>query len=176
MDDEALDMLLARNTPVVPALQFEQASIERGPEFGMPQRVIDGHKETLEGGAESARTHPQGRRPARHGRRLRLRLEPARRLRQGADVLRQVRRLHARWRRSRCATQDRRRDHGPRATSSARSKPGKLADVLVVDGDVLADIALLEDRARFLAVMQGGVVKAGQLAGTAPANPRMATA
>ena len=42
---------------------------------------------------------------------------------------------------------------------------GKLADVLVVDGDVLADIALLEDRSRFLAVMQGGVVKAGRLAG-----------
>ena len=39
---------------------------------------------------------------------------------------------------------------------------GKLADVLVVDGDVLADIRLLEDRSRFIAVMQGGVVKAGQ--------------
>src|SRR5437867_11109077 len=55
MDDEALDMLLARNAPVVPALQFEWASIEHGPKFGMSQRVIDGHKETLEGGAESAR-------------------------------------------------------------------------------------------------------------------------
>ena len=40
---------------------------------------------------------------------------------------------------------------------------GKLADVLVVDGDVLADIRVLEDRARFIAVMQGGVIKAGQL-------------
>ena len=39
---------------------------------------------------------------------------------------------------------------------------GKLADVLVVDGDVLADISLLEDRERFLAVMQGGIVKAGR--------------
>src|SRR5262245_1795665 len=47
---------------------------------------------------------------------------------------------------------------------------GKLADVLVVDGDVLADIRILEDRSRFLAVMQGGVVKAGQL--TAPADGR----
>jgi hypothetical protein len=28
----------------------------------------------------------------------------------------------------------------------------------------LAEIALLEDRRRFLAVMQGGVIKAGQLA------------
>jgi imidazolonepropionase-like amidohydrolase len=42
---------------------------------------------------------------------------------------------------------------------------GKLADVLVVDGDVAADISVLEDRSRFIAVMQGGVVKAGQLAG-----------
>jgi len=45
---------------------------------------------------------------------------------------------------------------------------GKLADVLVVDGDVVADIALLEDRKKFIAVMQGGVTKAGQIA------PRMA--
>src|SRR5205807_9277443 len=29
-------------------------------------------------------------------------------------------------------------------------EPGKLADVLVVDGDVLADIAVLEGRARFI--------------------------
>ena len=54
MDDEALDMLLERNTRSCPRLQFEWASIEHGPEFGMPQAVIDGHKETLEGGAESA--------------------------------------------------------------------------------------------------------------------------
>src|ERR1700682_5947610 len=43
-------------------------------------------------------------------------------------------------------------------------EPGKLADLLIVDGDVLADISLLEDRSRFLAVMQGGVVKAGRYA------------
>ena len=41
---------------------------------------------------------------------------------------------------------------------------GKLADILVVDGDVLKDISLLEQRDRFIAVMQGGVVKAGRLA------------
>ena len=55
MDHEALDLLLARNTPVVPALQYELASIEHGPEAGWPQAVIEGHQETLEGGAESAR-------------------------------------------------------------------------------------------------------------------------
>ncbi len=46
-------------------------------------------------------------------------------------------------------------------------EPGKLADVLVVDGDVLADIRLRENRTRFLVVMQGGIVKAGRLAARA---------
>src|SRR5579872_3383483 len=55
MDAEALDLLLERDVPVVPALQFEQASLDHGPAYGMSQRVLDGHKETLEGGAESAR-------------------------------------------------------------------------------------------------------------------------
>jgi imidazolonepropionase-like amidohydrolase len=50
---------------------------------------------------------------------------------------------------------------------------GKLADVLVVDGDVLADISLLEDRSRFIAVLQGGIVKAGQLAAPARARPQL---
>ena len=52
-----------------------------------------------------------------------------------------------------------------RADEFGTLEAGKLADVLVVDGDVLADIRRLEDRSSFLAVMQGGVVKAGTLAG-----------
>jgi len=50
-----------------------------------------------------------------------------------------------------------------RADEFGTLEVGKLADVLVVDGDVLADISLLEDRSRFIAIMQGGVVKAGQV-------------
>ena len=53
IDDEGLELLLQRNTPVVPALYFEHASIVEGPRFGMSQRVVAGHKETLEGGAET---------------------------------------------------------------------------------------------------------------------------
>ena len=34
---------------------------------------------------------------------------------------------------------------------------------LIVDGDVLKDISILEDRQRFIAVMQNGIIKAGQL-------------
>jgi imidazolonepropionase-like amidohydrolase len=41
---------------------------------------------------------------------------------------------------------------------------GKLGDVLVVDGDVIQDITLLENRDNIVAVLQGGIVKAGKLA------------
>ena len=51
-----------------------------------------------------------------------------------------------------------------RADELGTLEPGKLADVLIVDGDVVQDISLLEKRDRFIAVMQGGIVKAGQLA------------
>jgi imidazolonepropionase-like amidohydrolase len=51
-----------------------------------------------------------------------------------------------------------------RAHEIGTLEKGKLADVILVDGDVLADISLLEDRTRFLAVIQGGEVKSGRLA------------
>ena len=113
MDDEALDLLLERDVPCIPALYFEKASIERGPEFGLSQRVIDGHQETLDGGARKRAAHPARRRAARHGRRLRLRLEPARRLRARADLLREGRRPHAAGSHH-LRDEDRRGNHGPR--------------------------------------------------------------
>ena len=54
IDDESLDLLLERDVPCVPGLYFEKASVERGPNFNLPQSVIDGHQETLESGAASA--------------------------------------------------------------------------------------------------------------------------
>ena len=57
-----------------------------------------------------------------------------------------------------------------RAAEIGTLEAGKLADVLVVDGDVLKDIRILEDRTRFIAVMQGGVVKAGRLSRPAEAS------
>jgi imidazolonepropionase-like amidohydrolase len=41
---------------------------------------------------------------------------------------------------------------------------GKLADLLIVDGDVPRDISILERRDNFLGVMQGGLLKSGQWA------------
>lgn len=160
MDAEALDLLLARNTPVVPGLQFELASIQRGREFGMSQRVIDGHQETLDGGAESCR----------------MILKAGGRLGLGGDYgfawnphgeyakelsffvnfvgFTPLETIH-------CATQTGAEIMG-RGDEFGTLEAGKLADILVVDGDVLSDITILEDRSRFLAVLQGGVIKAGR--------------
>ena len=162
MDAEALDLLLERDVPVVPALQFEWASIEHGPRFGMPAAVVEGHRETLDGGAESARMilraggrlgmggdygfawNPHG----DYAKELTFFVEHV-----GFTPLETIT----------CATQTGAQIMG-RADEFGTLEPGKLADVLVVDGDVLADIRLLEDRSRFVAVMQGGLIKSGQLA------------
>ena len=160
MDAEALDLLLSRNVPMVPALYFELASVERGPEFGLSQRVIDGHQETLEAGAESARMvlraggkvgmggdygfgwNPHG----DYARELAFFVNYV-----GFTPLETIT----------CATRTGAEILG-RAHEIGTLEVGKLGDVLVVDGDVVADIAVLQDRSRFVAVVQGGVVKAGR--------------
>jgi imidazolonepropionase-like amidohydrolase len=45
--------------------------------------------------------------------------------------------------------------------------PGRHADVLVFDGDPLADIASLQDHGRIVAVLQGGELVGGRVGGTA---------
>jgi imidazolonepropionase-like amidohydrolase len=162
MTNETLDMLLSANTPVVPALQFEKASAMLGGQWGMPQTVIGGHQETLDAGIVSAQ----------------MILKAGGRLGMGGDYgfawtphgtyadeltffvkdvgftpLEVIT----------CATRTGAEIMG-REREFGTLEAGKLADILIVDGDVLADISLLSERNRFIAVMQGGVVKAGQLA------------
>ena len=161
IDDESLELLLARDVPVVPALQFEWASIEHGPQFGMGQRVIDGHKETLEGGAASAR------RILRAGGRLGMGGDYGFGWNPHGDYAKELT-FFVKYvgltplEVLTCTTKTGAEIMG-RADEFGTLETGKLGDVLVVDGNVLADISLLEDRSRFLAVIQGGMIKAGQL-------------
>jgi imidazolonepropionase-like amidohydrolase len=163
MDNEALDLLLERNTPVVPALYFELVSVERGAEFGLPRKVIDGHQETLEAGAESAR------RILRAGGRIGLGGDYGFAWNPHGDYARELA-FFVKYvgftplETITCATKTGAEILG-RGDELGTLERGKLADVLVVDGDVLGDMGILQDRSRFLAVMQGGVIKAGQLAG-----------
>ncbi|MFM9066755.1 MAG: amidohydrolase family protein [Planctomycetota bacterium] len=127
----------------------------------MSQAVIDGHQETLEGGAESAR------RILRAGGRLGMGGDYGFAWNPHGDYAKELsffvryvgftplEVIH-------CATQTGAEIMGQGAEFGTLEK-GKLADVLVVDGDVLERIELLRERERFIAVMQGGVIKAGQL-------------
>ena len=162
MDNEALDLLLKRNVPCVPALYFEYASIEHGPKYGMSKSVIDGHKETLEAGAESAK----------------MILKAGGRLGMGGDYG-FAWNPHGDYAREltffvnyvgldthtvlQCATRTGAEIMGL-ANEIGTVEVGKLADILIVDGDVLKDISILENKSKFVAVIQGGVIKAGRLA------------
>jgi imidazolonepropionase-like amidohydrolase len=162
LDNEALDLLLARNVPVVPALQFEHASVVKGKEFNLPQWCIDGHQETLEAGAESAR------RILKAGGRLGMGGDYGFAWNPHGDYAKELGFFvnyvgFSPLETLRCATKTGAEILG-RERELGTVEPGKLADLLVVDGDVVADIRLLEDRRRFIAVIQGGVVKAGRLA------------
>lgn len=165
MDAECLELMLERDVPAVPALYFEKASIERGPEFGMSSRVIDGHKETLEGGMKSAR----------------MILEAGGCLGMGGDYgfawnphgdyareltffVRDVGFSPAQV--LTCATRNGARILGRESELGTLGK-GKLADVLVVGGNLFEDISLLENRANIRAVFQGGVIRAGTEMGRA---------
>ena len=163
IDDETLELLLERDVPVVPALYFEQMSIDRGPEFGMSQAVIDGHQETLEGGAESAR------RILAAGGRLGMGGDYGFAWNPHGDYAKELdffvkyvglKPLEV----ITCATKTGSEILG-RSDEIGTLEAGKLADVLVVDGDVVADLSILQNRGRFITVMQGGVSKAGTVAG-----------
>jgi imidazolonepropionase-like amidohydrolase len=128
----------------------------------MPQSVVDGHKETLEGGAESARMILKA------GGRLGMGGDYGFAWNPHGDYARELTffvkhvgfsPLETITCATRTGAEIMGRDH-----EFGTVEPGKLADVLVVDGDVLADISVLEDRSRFIAVIQGGIIKAGRLA------------
>jgi imidazolonepropionase-like amidohydrolase len=174
MDQEALDLLLARNVPVVPALYFELMSIERGPEFGLPPQVIAGHQETLDGGSESARMILKA------GGRLGMGGDYGFGWNPHGDYAKELSFFvnyvgFSPMETIRCATKTGAEIMG-RFDEFGTLHAGKLADVLVVDGDVVSDIRILENRDRFIAVLQGGLVKAGELAQSPAARHYRASA
>ena len=124
--------------------------------------MIDGHQETLDGGTESAR------RILKAGGRIGLGGDYGFGWNPHGQYARELTFFHKHVGFTplevlKCATQTGAEILG-RAHELGTLAVGKLADVLVVDGDVVGDISILEDRSRFIAVMQGGTVKAGRLA------------
>ena len=161
MDDETMELLLERDVPVVPALYFEKASIIHGPSFDMPQQVIDGHQETLDAGTLSAQ------RIIQEGGRLGLGGDYGFAWNPHGDYAKEltffVEHVGLTVEQTLiCATRTGAEIIGIQ-DNLGTLETGKLADVLVVAGDVLNDISLLEDKKNLLAVIQNGIIKAGTL-------------
>lgn len=159
MDDETMDLLLERDVPVVPALYFELASIENGPAFNMPQSVIDGHQETLDGGTESAR------RILKEGGRIGLGGDYGFAWNPHGDYAKELSFFvnyvgFTPEQTLMCATKT-----GAEIAGSddivGTLEIDKLADILVINGNPFEDITLLEDPSNFYAVIQNGIIKAG---------------
>ena len=124
--------------------------------------MIDGHQETLDGGAESAR------RILKEGGRLGMGGDYGFAWNPHGDYAKELTFFvnyvgFTPLQTILCATKTGAEILG-RSHEIGTLETGKLADILIVDGDVVKDISLLEKRDRFIAVMQGGIVKAGQLA------------
>ena len=155
LDDDALKLFLLHKTFLVPTLSAIQTGVEHGKTGGMPDHALqkvtllaDGLKvnfqKAIKAGVRIAMGTDAGTPFNPHGRN-------AQELRRMVDLgLSPLQAIQA-------------------ATSSASSllgldqeigsvEPGKVADLLVVDGNPLEDIALLEDPNRIVTVIQGGKI------------------
>ena len=166
MDQECIDMMLAQDVPCVPALQFELASVNHGPGFDMPQEVVDEHQETLEAGAESARMIQEAGGTLGMGGDYGFAWNPhgtyAKELTFFVDYV-----GFSPMETIVCGTRNGAKIMGL-DDETGTLEVGKLADLLVVEGDVLGDISRLEDQSNLRVVMQGGIIKAGTSAGFQP--------
>jgi len=164
VDAEAIDLIAARGVFVVPALNYQRAILERGAEFGFSAEFLatTGYREELEAAFTNmkklfnagVRVLPGGDYGfawCPHG-------EYARDLQTFVEeiALTPMQTLVAatKWGSELMEMADR----------TGTLEAGKLADLLLVDGNPLDDLRLLQDRRRLALVMQGGAVKAGTLA------------
>jgi len=139
---------------VCPGLGFELFSVERGKEFGLSQRVIDGHQETLEAGAESCRKvlkaggtmglgGDYGFAWTPHGTYAR-------------DLEHFVERLGFTPMEAILSATKLGGEIMLRPDELGQVQPGYLADLLLVDGDPLEDITILQDHDKLHAIMKDG--------------------
>ena len=155
LDDEAIELMLARSTFLVPTLVAPIGVIEQAEQKGtMPEYGLRKARETLEAHQESiSRAIAAGVKVAMgtdaavvpHGTNLRelgLMVQSGMTPMQAIVSSTSVAAACLRW--------------DDRVGSLA---PGKLADVLIVDGDPLADIRILERPERIALVMKGGKIE-----------------
>ena len=155
MTDEHLDVLLANKTPLMPSLTYLTNAVEFGKDCSLPQSMIDGCKWELDRAIPIlSKAHKAGL-PLLIGSESGFALIP-----------------YGHWHARELETYVKYLGFTPMEAIVAATKlnaitvgladqigtiePGTLADVLVVDGDPLADISVLQDLRKILVVMKAG--------------------
>jgi imidazolonepropionase-like amidohydrolase len=150
IDQEAAEMVAAKDAFVVPTLATIWALLEDGAKLGLPpasqeklQQVSGGVLQGLQvmqrtglkvGFGTDLLGSQQDRQLSEFGLRAQV-FSPVEILRQATSINAELLRLE---------------------TEIGRVAPGYVADLIIVDGDPLADVTLLGDAANIAAVMQGG--------------------
>jgi len=155
MTDEHLDVLLKNNTPLMPSLTYLTNAVEFGKDCSLPQSMIDGCKRELDRALPIlSKAHKAGL-PLLIGSESGFALIP-----------------YGHWHARELETYVKYLGFTPMEAIVAATKlnavtvglageigtlePGMLADLLVVDGDPTADIAVLQDLSKINVVMKGG--------------------
>lgn len=155
MTDEHLDVLLKNNTPLMPSLTYLTNAVEFGKDCSLPQSMIDGCKRELDRALPIlSKAHKAGL-PLLIGSESGFALIP-----------------YGHWHARELETYVKYLGFTPMEAIVAATKlnaitvglvgeigtlePGMLADLLVVDGDPIADIAVLQDLSKIKVVMKGG--------------------
>jgi imidazolonepropionase-like amidohydrolase len=158
LDEEGVKLMLDHETILTPTIAVLYLYINKGPEVGVPDWVVEKFKGDFEAHVESFKMAAEAGIPMvvgsdsghafnpQHG----IALELEMMVTYGYSPMQAIQAATA---------------TGAKAAGMSRSvgtlEAGKLADFLVLDADPLADISMLQDPSKMSAVYQGGVQKGG---------------
>lgn len=157
LSDEDLAAFVKHRTPICPTLSLLANTLEWGPDLGVPERVLDGYKRELEAASKNLTKAYKagvmmlagtdtGQGPVPYGEWHARELEHLMTYIGMSSMDAII-----------ASTRDAALTVNPRPQMGTL-EVGKLADILVVDGDPIADVAVLQDLDRLKVVMKDGQV------------------
>lgn len=165
LDEEGADLMKRAGTVLVPTIAVLYLYVHKGPEVGVPPWVVEKFRGDLEAHMESVRMALAKGIPMAVGSDSGHRFNPQAGIAVELELM--VKAGFTPMQAIEAATRV-----GAEAIGLGhlvgRLAPGLLADILVIDGDPLADVSILHDRQRLERIYKGGKLVAGRLAPRRP--------
>jgi imidazolonepropionase-like amidohydrolase len=161
MDEEGADLMKRAGTILVPTISVLYLYVHKGPEVGVPEWVVDKFRGDLDAHMESVRLALSKGIPMVLGSDSGHSFNPQSIIAIELELM--VQTGFTPMQALLAATSLAARAIGT-ADDVGKLEPGKFADMLVVDGDPLSDISVLQDKKRLERVYKGGALLAGSLA------------